>query len=103
MLALRIFAGSMMSRNSIAQLQNCSKCFAGCLPREEAAFYPLKSAVLATLGRGKRANTTAKTIIYSVYQYFQKETAKSKYRGALKLTSRTAEATGYSERTCGEM
>ena len=50
-------------------------------------------------GRGKRSNSTAKTIIYNVYKYFQKETAKNKYRGALKLTSRTAEATGYSERT----
>ena len=79
-----------MSRHSI---------FARCLPREEAAFYPLKSAVLAMPGRGKRANSTAQTIIYNVYQYFQKETAKNKYRGALKLTSRTAEATGYSERT----
>ena len=88
-----------MSRNSIAQLQNCSTCFAGCLPREEAAFYLLKSAVLAMPGRGKRANSTAKTIIYNVYQYFQKETVKNKYRGALKLTNRTAEATGYSERT----
>ena len=50
-------------------------------------------------GRGKRANSTSKTIIYNVYKYFQKDTAKNKYRGALKLTSRTAEATGYSERT----
>ena len=99
MLVLSIFAGSMMSRNSIAQLQHCSTCFARCLPREEAAFYPLKSAVLAMHGRGKRANSTAKTIIYNVYQYFQKETAKNKYRGALKLMGRTAEETGYSERT----
>ena len=103
MLAFRIFAESMMSRNSIAQLLNCSTCFAAFLPREEAAFYPLKLAVLSMLGRRKRANTTAKSIIYNVYQYFQKETAKSKHRGALKWTSRTAEATGYSERTCGEL
>ena len=34
-----------------------------------------------------------------VYRYFRKEIAKNKYRGALKLTSRTAEATGYSEHT----
>ena len=34
-----------------------------------------------------------------MYQYFQKETEKNKYRGALKLMSRTAEATGYSNRT----
>ena len=54
---------------------------------------------LAMPGRGKRANGTAKNIIYNFYQYFQKETAKNKYRGALKLTSRTAEATGYSELT----
>ena len=82
-----------MSNNSIVQLQICSTCVAGCLPREEAAFYLLESAVLAMPWRGKRANNTARTIIY-VYQHFQKETAKSKYRGALKLTSRTAEVTG---------
>jgi hypothetical protein len=49
-------------------------------------------------GRGKRANSIAKTIIYNVHQYFE-ETTKSKYRGALKLTRMTAETTGYSERT----
>ena len=50
-------------------------------------------------GRGKRANRTANTSIYHVYKYFEKGSAKSKYRGPLKLTSKTAEVTGYSEHT----
>ena len=50
-------------------------------------------------GRGKRANRTVNASIYHVYLYFEKGSAKSKYRGPPKLTSKTAEATGYSERT----
>ena len=50
-------------------------------------------------GRGKRVNRTANTSIYHVYKYFEKGSAKSKYRGPPILTSKTAEATGYSERT----
>ena len=42
-------------------------------------------------GRGKRVIRTAK--------YFEKGSAKSKYRGPPKITSKTAEATGYSECT----
>lgn len=51
-------------------------------------------------GKGKRVNSTAKTIIFNVYQYFEKESAKSrKLKVPPKLTLKTAEATGYSERT----
>ena len=48
-------------------------------------------------GRGKRVIRTANASIYQVYKYFEKGSAKSKYRGPPKLTSKTAEATGYSE------
>ena len=34
-----------------------------------------------------------------MYKYFEKGSAKSKYRVLPKLTSKAAEATGYSERT----
>ena len=50
-------------------------------------------------GRGKRVNSTAKTIIYNVYKYFERESTKTKYRGPPKLTHKTAEVTGYGERT----
>ena len=50
-------------------------------------------------GRGKRVNRTANASIYNVYKYFKKGSVKSKYRGPPKLTPKTAEATGYSERT----
>ena len=50
-------------------------------------------------GRGKRANRTANASIYHVYKYFEKGSANSKYRGPPKTTWKTAEATGYSERT----
>ena len=50
-------------------------------------------------GRGKRANRTAKASIYNVYKYIEKGSAKTEYRGPPKLTSKTAEATGYSEHT----
>ena len=73
MLVLRIFAGLMMTHNSIVQLQNCSTCFTGCLPREEAALYLLQSAVLAMPRRGKRANSTGKTIIYNVISIFRRK------------------------------
>ena len=36
---------------------------------------------------------------FSLYKYFERENAKSKYRGPLKLTFKTEVATGYSERT----
>ena len=50
-------------------------------------------------GRGKRANSTANAIIYHVCKYFEKESEKSKYRWPSKLTSNTAEVTGYSTHT----
>ena len=67
--------------------------------RESVSFELFKLSALAMPGRGKRANSTAKAIIYHVYKYFEKESAKNKCRRPLKLTSKTAEATGYSERT----
>ena len=93
MLAIRIFAGSMMSCKYCATSESLHMFYLVFAARRSC----LLPAVLAMLGRGKRPNTAAKIIIYNVYQYFQ-ETAKSKYRGALKLTSRTAETTWYSER-----
>ena len=57
------------------------------------------SSALAMSGRGRRANSTAKSIIYNLYKYFERENAKSKYRGTPKLTFKTVEATGYSEHT----
>ena len=50
-------------------------------------------------GRGKRVNSTAKTIICNVYVYFERQCQKSKGRGPPKLMSKTAEATGYSKQT----
>ena len=63
--------------------------------RESVSFELFKSSALAMPGRGKRANSTAKAIIYNVYKYFE-ESAKNKCRRPPKLTSKTAEATGYS-------
>ena len=50
-------------------------------------------------GRGKRVNSTAKNIIFNVYRFFEKESAKTKNKAPPRLTHKTAEATGYSERT----
>ena len=50
-------------------------------------------------GRGKRVNSTAKNIIFKVYRFFEKESAKTKNKAPPRLTHKTAEATGYSERT----
>ena len=81
----------------------CASCITTCLsaslPRESVSFELFKSSALAMPGRGKGANSTAKAIIYNVYKYFEKESAKNKCRRPPKLTSKTAEATGYSERT----
>ena len=46
--------------------------------------------------KGKRLNHTAKNIIFSVYSYFEEQHRKSKFRVAAKLSSKTAQATGYS-------
>ena len=48
---------------------------------------------------GKRLNRTAENIIFSVYSYFEEQHRKSKVRVAAKLSSKTAQATGYSVRT----
>ena len=50
-------------------------------------------------GKGKRLNSAAKTIITNVYQYFEKQSQKTKLSIAPKLSRKTAEATGYSKRT----
>ena len=50
-------------------------------------------------GRGKRVNSTAKNITFNVYKFFEKESAKTKNKAPPRLTHKTTEATGYSERT----
>ena len=54
-------------------------------------------------GRGKRVNSTAKNIIFNVYKYFERESTKTKNRVPPKLTHKTAEVTGYGERTVRKM
>ena len=49
-------------------------------------------------GTRKRVNSGAKIIIYNVYSYFERQSQNSKCRGPVKLSSKTAEATGCSER-----
>ena len=49
--------------------------------------------------RGRIELPTPVYTFYHLYKYFEKGSAKSKYRGPPKLTSKTAEATGYSECT----
>ena len=61
--------------------------------------YPLESSSTTMPGRGKRVNSTAKNIIFNVYSFFEKESAKTKNKAPPRLTHKTAEATGYSERT----
>ena len=60
---------------------------------------PLESSIATIPGRGKRVNSTAKNIIFNVYKYFERESAKTKNRVPPKLTHKTAEATGYGKRT----
>ena len=43
--------------------------------------------------------STVKAIIFNVYKYFERQASKSKYRGPSQVTRKTAEATGYPERT----
>ena len=62
----------------------------------------MKSTVLIMPGKGKRVNSTVKTIIFNVSSYFERQSQKSKGRCPLKLTSRIADATGYSERIVSE-
>lgn len=49
--------------------------------------------------KGKRANSTAKKIICKVFDYFDKEAKKNKRIKVLKLSTKMAEATGYSKHT----
>ena len=57
------------------------------------------SCVLDISGTGKQVNSTAKTIIYNVFKYFERGNMKSRNRGPPKLPFKTAKATGYSEHT----
>ena len=75
-------------------------CIAGSLPRRERELVePLESSVATMPGRGKRVNSTAKSVIFNVYKYFERESAKTKNRVPPKLTHKTAEVTGYGECT----
>ena len=75
-------------------------CIAGSLPRSEREVVePLESSIATMFGMGKQANSTAKNIIFNVYKYFKRESAKTKNRVLPKLTHKTAEATGYGEHT----
>ena len=60
---------------------------------------PLESSIATMSGRGKRVNSTAKNIIFNIYKYFERESAKTKNRVPPKLTHKTAEAKGYGECT----
>ena len=42
----------------------------------------LQSSICTMPGIGKRVKSIAKIIIYNVYKYFVKESAKRKYRGS---------------------
>ena len=75
-------------------------CIAGSLPRRERELVePFELSVATMPGRGKRVNSTAKNIIFNVYKYFERESAKTKNRVPPKLMHKTAEAMGYGERT----
>ena len=50
-------------------------------------------------GRGKRVSSTAKTIIFNAFPYFERQSQKSKAKGPQRLMDKTAKATGYCERT----
>ena len=60
--------------------------------------YLLKSVVLVMPGKGKHVNSTAKTKHFYIYSYFERQSQKSKGRGPPKLTRRTKNVTGYSEK-----
>ena len=57
--------------------------------------YATKLRERVVVPKGKRLNCTAKNIIFSVYSYFEEQHRKSKVRVAAKLSSKTAQATGY--------
>ena len=70
----------------------CSRELAASLPQGGECIRAIESSVSGMPGRGKGVNSTAKTIIYNVCKYFERESTKSKYRGPPKLTHKTAEA-----------
>lgn len=49
--------------------------------------------------KGKRVRSSAKNIICNVYDYFERQNKKQKTTTTPKLCKKTADATGYSERT----
>ena len=67
--------------------------------RERELVEPLESSVATMPGSGKRVNSTAKNIAFNVYKYLERESAKIKNRVPPKLKHKTAEVTGYGERT----
>ena len=69
---------------------------AASFPREE---YLSESSGLTMSRRGTRVSSAAKAIIFNVYKYFEWQVSKSKYRGPPQVMCKTAEATGYPERT----
>ena len=69
--------------------------FISLLPRVLAPFFEGK---ISMPGRGKRVNSTAKSIIVNVYEYFERS-KKTKASTAPKLVKKISEATGFSVRT----
>ena len=49
--------------------------------------------------KGRRVTSSSKTIIYNVYRYFERQSSKQKSTVPPKLSKKTADATGFSERT----
>ena len=60
---------------------------------------PFFEGKISMPGRGKRVNSTAKSIIVNVYEYFESQSKKTKASTAPKLVKKTSEATGFSVRT----
>ena len=73
------------------ECKQCSHVFRAC------RFAAKKTYVV--MPKGKRLNRTAKKIVCSVYTYFEEQHKKNKVRTAAKLSTKTAQATGYSVRT----
>ena len=57
--------------------------------------YLRESSGLAVFAKGKRVTSAAKTIIYNICKYFERQPSKSKCRGPPQVTRKTTEATGY--------
>ena len=58
-----------------------------------------KSSDSLAMPKGKRVRSGSKTIIYNVYRYFEHQCVKQNSTVPLKLSKKTADATGFSERT----